>query len=117
MEVNLKLNKFDDNQSIDSTLCRSLIGSLMYLTATRPDLMFSVSMLSMFMESPRINHWEAGKRVLRYVCGTTVEGIFYKRAENSVLVGYYDSDWGGISGYVITLVQDQFHGPQKSKLL
>ena len=109
VEVNLKLSKFDDNQSIDSTLYRSLVGSLLYLTATRPDLIFSVSMLSRFMESPG-SHWEAGKRVLRYVCGTTDEGIFYKRAENSILVGYCNSNWGGsindsksTSGYVFNI--------------
>ena len=47
------------------------------------------------MESPKKSHWEAGKRVLRYLCGTINEGIHYKRVKDSSLIGYYDSDWGG----------------------
>ncbi|KAH7848490.1 hypothetical protein Vadar_003382 [Vaccinium darrowii] len=82
----------------------------MYLTATRPDLTFSVCMLSRFMESPKRSHWEAGKRVLLYLCGTVTEGIFYRKVEDSGSVGYCDSDWGGsfddcksTSGYVFSI--------------
>ena len=67
----------------------------MHLTATRPDLMISVSMLSRFMAAPKESHWEAGKRVLRYVRGTIDHGIHYKKVHNSVLIGYIDNDWGG----------------------
>ncbi|XP_038981708.1 secreted RxLR effector protein 161-like [Phoenix dactylifera] len=95
MEVGLKLTKDDDKRMIDATLCRSLVGSLMYLTATRPDLMFAVSLISRFMESPRRIHWEVAKRILRYVRGTIDYGIHYARVSNSSLVGYSDSDWSG----------------------
>ncbi|KAK0608154.1 hypothetical protein LWI29_026328 [Acer saccharum] len=74
MEVNLKLRIGDESEEVDATLYRSLVGNLMYLTATRPDLMFSVSMLSRFMTSPKKSHWEAGKRILRYVVGTINHG-------------------------------------------
>jgi hypothetical protein len=95
MEPGLKLSKDDQSEDFDATVYRSLVGSLMYLTATRPDLMFSVSMLSRFMAAPKESHWEAGKRVLRYVRGTIDHGIHYKKVDNSVLIGYSDSDWGG----------------------
>ena len=110
MEVGLKLSKSENEKDVDSSLYRSLIGSLMYLTATRPDLTFSVSMLSRFMESSKKSHWEAGKRVLRYLCGTVDEGIFYRKVKDSSLVGYCDNDWGGsiddcksTSGYVFSI--------------
>ena len=67
----------------------------MYLTAIRSDLMFVVSMLSRFIESPKKSHWEARKRALRYLCGTINEGIHYKRVKDSTLIDYCDSDWGG----------------------
>ncbi|XP_077237102.1 secreted RxLR effector protein 161-like [Tasmannia lanceolata] len=64
MEVSLKLLKNEDKKGVDATLYRSLVGSLMYLTTTGPDLMFAVSMISRFMESPKISHWEAGKIII-----------------------------------------------------
>ncbi|KAK0587736.1 hypothetical protein LWI29_027914 [Acer saccharum] len=110
MEANLKLRIDDESEEVDATLYRSLVGSLMYLTATRPDLMFSISMLSRFMTSPKKSHWEAGKRILRYVVGTIDHGIHYKKFQESILIGYSDSDWGGdadnhksTSGYVFNV--------------
>jgi len=92
MEANLKLSKDDGSEEVDASLYRSLVGSLMYLTATRPNLMFAVSMLSRFMTSPKKSHWEAGKRILRYVVGTIDHGIHYKRLHESILIGYSESD-------------------------
>lgn len=110
MELGLKLSKHDVSEAFDATIYRSLVGSLMYLTTTRPDIMFSVSLLSRFMTSPKRSHWEAGKRVLRYILGTVDHGIHYKRNVDNVLVGYSDSDWGGniddfksTSGYVFNI--------------
>ncbi|XP_038876524.1 secreted RxLR effector protein 161-like [Benincasa hispida] len=110
MELGLKLSKHDDSEDFDDTIYRSLVGSLMYLTTTRPDLMFSVSLLSRFMASPKRSHWEAGKRVFRYILGTVDHGIPYKRNMDNVLVGYNDSDWEGniddfksTSGYVFNI--------------
>ena len=64
----------------------------MYLTATRPDIMYGVSLISRFMESPKDSHWQAGKRILRYVSGTRDLGIMYSTSENFKLIGYTDSD-------------------------
>lgn len=110
MKIGLKLSNSNAKIRVDGTLYRSLVGSLMYLTATRPNIMFPVSMLSRFMESPKKNHWEAGKRILRYVCGTIDDGIHYRKVEDSNLIGYSDSDRGGsvddsksTSGYIFNI--------------
>jgi hypothetical protein len=88
--------KINDGASkADPTLYRSLVGSLLYLTATRPDTMFAASMLSRFMSSTSQMHYSATKRDLRYIKGTTDYGIWYKPVENSSLIGYTDSDWAG----------------------
>ena len=76
--ANEKLNKEDAGELIDPTCYRSLVGSLLYLTITRPDLTFSASLLSRFMQEPREKHMLAAKRVLRYVKGTLDYGIEYK---------------------------------------
>eukprot|EP00253_Pinus_taeda_P035760 PITA_35760 len=67
--MGLKLSKDNSSKDFDSSLYKSIIGSLTYLTATRPDIMFAVSMISRFMERPKEAHWQAAKRILRYVKG------------------------------------------------
>ncbi|KAF2305446.1 hypothetical protein GH714_005359 [Hevea brasiliensis] len=62
----------DDGIKVDKTYYKQIVGSLMYLTATRPDMMFVVSLISRFMENPTQLHLQAAKRVLRYLKGTTV---------------------------------------------
>lgn len=90
-----KLSKNDQGKSIDQTLYKRLVGSLMYLTATRPDIMFAVSLISRFMESPKDSHWQTGKRILRYVAGTVDYGLWYPSESKSFLVGFTDSDFAG----------------------
>lgn len=65
----------------------------MYLTTTRPDIMFDVSLISRFMESPKDSHWQTGKRILRYVVGTIDYGLWYPSDSESSLVGFTDSDF------------------------
>ena len=65
--MGLKLNKEDNSKDFDPSLYKSIFGSLMYLTATRPDIMHAVSLISRFMERPKKAHWQAAKRILRYV--------------------------------------------------
>ena len=67
LAANEKFRKDDGEKKVNSSLFRSLIGSLLYLTSTRPDIMFAASLLSRFMQEPSQVHFEAAKRVLRYL--------------------------------------------------
>ncbi|RVX02815.1 Retrovirus-related Pol polyprotein from transposon TNT 1-94 [Vitis vinifera] len=90
-----KFSKDDGTEKVDESQYRSLIGCLMYLTATRPDIMFSVSLLSRFMHCASEVHFQAAKRIVRYIKGTTNYGIKYSYYQNFKLHGYSDSDWAG----------------------
>ncbi|XP_017628838.1 secreted RxLR effector protein 161-like [Gossypium arboreum] len=110
MPLNLKLSKNDGEKICDPSIYRSIVGSSLYLTATRPDLMFPATLLSRFMSSPSDVHLGVTKRVLRYVKGTTSEWLNYLKVGNVKLIGYSDSDWAGslddmksTSGYVFNL--------------
>ncbi|KAG8499326.1 hypothetical protein CXB51_005873 [Gossypium anomalum] len=105
-----KLSSTSEHDRVDEKRYRSLVGCLVYLTATRPDIMYSVSLLSRFMHCCNTAHFKAAKRVLRYVKGTLGYGVMLERAEELKLVGYSDSDWAGsvddmtsTSGYFFTL--------------
>eukprot|EP00253_Pinus_taeda_P022380 PITA_22380 len=105
--VGLKLTKEDNSKDFNLKLYKSIVGSLMYLTATRPDIMHAVSLISRFMERPKETHWQAAKRILRHVNGTKGFGILYSSSESFMLIGYTDSDCAGsvdhrksTSGYV-----------------
>ena len=104
------LSKDDTGTKVDATLFKQVVGSLMYLTATRPDLMYGVSLISRFMSSPTESHWFAAKRILRYLKGTTELGIYYKKEGNTKVMAYTDSDFArdiddrrNTSGYVFLL--------------
>lgn len=95
LDGNLKLSKCTEEDQIDVTMYKSLIGSLMYLcVATRPDISHAVSKLSQYNSDPRQSHWVAAKRVLRYVQGTLSMGLVHKKTGDP-LVGFVDADWGG----------------------
>ncbi|XP_057864409.2 secreted RxLR effector protein 161-like [Cryptomeria japonica] len=91
----IKLSREDNEMDFDTTIFRKLVGSLMYLTATRPDIMYGVSLISRFMDSPKNSHWQAGKRILRYIAGTLDYGILYSITNDFQLIGYTDSDFAG----------------------
>jgi hypothetical protein len=95
MITNWKKLHASESQLLDSTLYHQLIGSLMYLVNTRPDICFDVNTLSQFMVEPRKVHWVAEKHVLRYLCGTVDYGLDYHRRDGIRLVGYIDSYWAG----------------------
>ncbi|KAK9681859.1 hypothetical protein RND81_10G032400 [Saponaria officinalis] len=109
-ERGAKLVKDPPGNNVNSTLYKQMVGSLMYLTATRPDIMYAVSMVSRYMERPKETHLLAAKRILRYLRGTTDFGIFYNKGAKSELIGFCDSDYAGdlddrrsTSGYVFML--------------
>ena len=70
MEQNLKLTSIEGKEFEDAIEYRQLVGSLNYLTTTKPDISFVIGILSRFMQKPCEEHWSAAKRVLRYLKGT-----------------------------------------------
>ena len=93
VECGAKLSKVDEREKVDPTYFKSLVGSLRYLTCTRPDILFGVGLVSRFMEEPTMTHLKTAKRILRYIKGTLDFGLFYSSSNNFRLVGYSDSDW------------------------
>lgn len=82
MEVRLKLSKNSTTPEVDSTMYRSLVGSLRYLVHTRPNIAFAVGYVSRFMEKPQQEHLVAVKHLLRYISGTIDYGIMYSKRSN-----------------------------------
>jgi hypothetical protein len=95
METKLKLLVDTSSKLVDATLYRQIIGSLMYLTNTRPDICFAVNTLSQFLVEPRRAHIVAAKHVMRYLEGTLDFGLSYNGDQDFRLSGYIDSDWVG----------------------
>ena len=105
-----KVCKDEDGVKVNVTFFKQVVGSLMYLTATRHDPLFVVSLISRYMGQPTELHLQAAKRALRYLRGTTDFGIFYKKGGSENLVAYADSDYAGdledrksTSGYVFLM--------------
>ncbi|GJT82607.1 retrovirus-related pol polyprotein from transposon TNT 1-94 [Tanacetum coccineum] len=90
-----KPSKHDGGKAVDLTLFKSLVGSLCYLTCTRPDILFAVGLISHFMEEPTTKHLKIAKRILRYIKGTVDYGMLYSTSEDFKLVRYSNSDWAG----------------------
>ena len=90
-----KLVKDESGVKVDNIYFNQIVGSLMYLTATRPDVMFVVGLISRYMENPTELHLQVAKRVLRYLKETLDFGIFYKNGGNNELISYTDNDYAG----------------------
>eukprot|EP00257_Ricinus_communis_P017118 XP_015575484.1 uncharacterized protein LOC107261360 [Ricinus communis] len=90
-----KLCKSDEHEAADERKYRSLVGCLLYLTATRPDILFAISMLSRFMHCASNLHYQTAKRVLRYVEGTAKYGVVFLAGNKAQLnlEGFCDSGW------------------------
>ena len=89
-EVNLKLSREDASPLVDDELYRRLVGGLIYLCNTHPDICEATCVLSWLSNKHHENHWHAGKRVLRYIAGTLDYGITYTRGGDHTLVGFCD---------------------------
>ncbi|KAD4982137.1 hypothetical protein E3N88_18808 [Mikania micrantha] len=87
----------DNGEPIDQTLYRCMIGSLMYLTASRPDIMYATCVCARYQSAPKQSHLSFVKRILRYLKGTPVLGIWYPANKICKLVGFTDSDYAGCS--------------------
>lgn len=86
------MSKHDAESLLDPSLYRSTIVALQYLTVTRPDISYIISKLSQFLHCPTTVHWEACKRILRYLKGTITHGISFKPSKSLHLVGFADAD-------------------------
>ncbi|KAI0496759.1 hypothetical protein KFK09_023083 [Dendrobium nobile] len=95
IECGVKLSKHAEEESVDPTFFKSLVGSLHYLTCTRPDILYAVGLVSRYMETPTTSHLKTAKRILRCIKGTIHFGLLYSSSNDFKLVGYSDSDWAG----------------------
>lgn len=96
MEPNIQLCKDENGKAVDPTQFKSLVGGLRYLVHTRPDIAYSVGIVSRYMELPTMLHQNVVKRILRYVKGTIDYGLVYSKGSgNYLLSGYSDSDLAG----------------------
>ena len=91
----VRLMKDEEGAKVNATMYKQLVGSLMHLIATRPDLMYVVSLISKFMASPTELYLQAAKKVLRYLKGIVDLEVFYRMESNGELIAYTDSDYAG----------------------
>ncbi|XP_073137105.1 secreted RxLR effector protein 161-like [Henckelia pumila] len=95
MSASIKLDKDESGAPVEVTMYRGLIGSLLYLTASRPDIMFDVCLCARFQAAPKQSHYIAAKRIIKYLKGTTNMGLWYSKDSEFNLVGYSDADYAG----------------------
>ena len=95
MPTTSKLDQDKTGKKVDITSYRGMIGSLLYLTASRPDIMFATCLCARFQAEPKESHLIAVKRIFRYLKGTPNLGIWYPKGTGFDLVGYTDSDFAG----------------------
>lgn len=93
MKSDIKLSKFDDVENIDLTLFKYVVGSLTFITCTRPDILFAVRVISLFMKTPTSTHLNVSRRIYHYLNGRINYGLVYSPSDDLNLVGYYDSNY------------------------
>ena len=110
MSSGKQMSMHDGDVLDNPELYRSTVGALQYLTLTRPEIAFAVNKLSQFVHTPFSNHWEACKKMLRYLKDTIQLGLHLKASNKLVLHGFADSDWASnpdnrrsTSGYCVFL--------------
>nr|KYP75566.1 hypothetical protein KK1_019757 [Cajanus cajan] len=95
MHPSTTLGLDEESPDVDSIMYRGMVGSLLYLTASRPDIMFSVCVCARFQVQPKEVHLQVVKRILRYLKGTPNLGINFYKSQNFSLLGYCDVDYAG----------------------
>ena len=93
MSIVCYLDKDETGQSIDIKKYRGMIRFFLYLSASRPDIMFSVCMCARFQANPKESHLSAVKRIMRYLLGTINLGLWYPKNSTCNLIGYSDSNF------------------------
>ncbi|XP_059635312.1 secreted RxLR effector protein 161-like [Cornus florida] len=92
---NTKVTLECTTENVPSTLYRFIIGSLLYLIASRPDIMYYVGLVARFQSNPRASHLQTAKRILRYVKGTLSYGLHYLYSPSLPIITYSDADCSG----------------------
>ena len=95
MSPNVKLTIDLLGKSVDSSLYRSMIGSLLYLITSRPNISYSVGVCVRYQANPKESHMTALKRIIKYVKTTVEFGVWYSKDTSDVLARYSDADWTG----------------------
>ncbi|XP_015160008.1 uncharacterized mitochondrial protein AtMg00240-like [Solanum tuberosum] len=95
MDPNVKLLPGQGEQLSNPERYRRLVGKLNYLTVTRSDISFPVSVVSQFMTSPCDSHWDAVVRILRYIKSALGKGLLFEDQGHKHITGYTDADWAG----------------------
>jgi hypothetical protein len=95
MQTSCKLNKDYDSKSTDQRKCRSMIGNLLYVTSSVPDVMQEVGHVARFQAAPKESHVLTVKRIFRYLKGTKDFGLCYPKGKDISLIAYTDVDWAG----------------------
>jgi hypothetical protein len=93
LEQNVKLSADEGDLVEDTIMYRHIVGSLIYMTITRPDLNYAVGMVSQFMQTPQKPHLDVVRCILRYIKHTLHCGIFYEAKSQLQVHGYMDADW------------------------
>ncbi|CAL2227894.1 unnamed protein product [Prunus armeniaca] len=101
MSTSAKIHRDLHGKSVDQTLYRSMIESLLYLTASRLDISYSVGVCARFQSDPKESHLFIVKRIIKYVSGTIEFGLWYTYDTCVNLVGYSDADWAGCSNNLV----------------
>ena len=95
MSPNVKLTVDVLGKSVDPSLYKSMISSLLYLTASRPNLSYSVGVCARYHANPKESHMTTLKRIIKYVKTTADFGVWYNKDTNNILDRYSDADWVG----------------------
>lgn len=93
LDTHLKLTPDKGDLLPDPSVYQRLLGKLIYLTITRPDIMFSVQLLTQFMQAPTTIHMQTARRILRYLVGTQSQGLLLASKSAAQLTAFCDSDW------------------------
>jgi hypothetical protein len=95
MPTTTKLSQFHGDSFYDPHLYNNVVGSLQYLSLTRPDVSFAVNKVCQFMHNPTVHHWSAVKRLLRYLQQIASLGLLIRKASTLTLQAFLNSDWAG----------------------
>jgi hypothetical protein len=97
IESNIKLGPNDGEALTDISQFQRLVGKLIYLAVTRPDITFPINVVSQFMHAPRTTHMDAVVQILRYLKGSSGRGVRMQKNEHVNIMAYSDTDWAGSS--------------------